>query len=102
LQVIGDIDDCTLLHRQELQIKILKKLRHNARSLETWMRKFEDQIRVCEAMKCALTDVHYKTYFMENINLKIFDNTLQLWHNEVTQKHLPKIYTEIKEYIHIE
>jgi hypothetical protein len=79
LQVIGDIDDCTLLRRQELQIEILKKLRHDVGTLETWMRKFEVQIRVCEAVRCALTDVHYKTYFMENLNPKIFEDTLQLW-----------------------
>jgi hypothetical protein len=79
LQVIGDVDDCTLLRRQELQIEILKKLKHESGSLETWMRKFEDQIRVCEAVKCTLTDVHYKTYFMENLNARIFEDTLQIW-----------------------
>jgi hypothetical protein len=84
LQVIGDIDDCTLLRRQELQIEILKKLRHDVGTLETWIRKFEDQIRVCEAMRCALTDVHYNAYFMENLNPKIFEDILQLWPNEVT------------------
>jgi hypothetical protein len=39
LQVIGDVDDCTLLWRQELQIEIFKKLKHEAGSLETWMRE---------------------------------------------------------------
>jgi hypothetical protein len=36
---------------------------------------------------------------MENLNPKIFEDTLQLWRNEVTQKNLPRTYTEIKEYI---
>ena len=98
LQVVGNVDDCTLLRRQELQIDILKKLKHEVRSLETWMRKFEDQIRVCEAIKCALTDVHFKTYFMENLNAKIFEDIMQIWHNEVTRKNLTKPCTEIKEY----
>jgi hypothetical protein len=30
LQVVGDVDDCMLLQRQELQIEILKKLKHEA------------------------------------------------------------------------
>ena len=77
----------------------MKKLKHEAGSLETWMRKFEDQIRVCEAVKCTLIEVHYKTYFMENFNTKIFEDTLQLWRNEVTRKNLPKTYAKVKEYI---
>jgi hypothetical protein len=91
LQVIGDVDDCTLPRRQELLIEIVKKLRHDAGTLETWMRKFEDQIRVCEAIRCALTDVHYKTYFMENLNPKIFEDTLQLWRNEVKERTYQKL-----------
>ena len=68
---------------------------------DLWKRGCEnsDQIRVCEAVKCALTEVHYKTYFMENLNANIFEDTLQHWRNEVTRRNLPKTYAEIKEYI---
>ena len=78
LQEVGNVDDCTLLRRQEL---------------------LEDQIRVCEAIKCVLTDVNFKTYFMENLNAKIFEDIMQIWHNEVTRKNLSKTYAEIKEYV---
>ncbi len=99
VKVVSYVDECTLLQRQVLQIVILKNLKHESGSLEAWMRKLKDQIRVCGAVKCTLTDVHYKTYFMENLNTKIFEDILQIWHNEVIRKNVPKTHSEIKEYV---
>jgi hypothetical protein len=40
--------------------------------------KFEDQLEVCDALGCKVTDHTKRLYLMENLNTKIFEQTLLL------------------------
>jgi len=73
LHVDQAVDDTAMLQRQEMQLEKLKKLKHESGSLEKWLLKFEDQLEVCDALGCKVTDHTKRLYLMENLNSKIFD-----------------------------
>jgi hypothetical protein len=89
LQVDVAVDETTVLQRQDMQLKKLKKLKHECGSLEKWIVKFKDQLNVCQALGCTNTDKTKGLYFMENLNNKIFEQTLLLWKNTLTRTSFP-------------
>ena len=92
LHVDQAVDDTAMLQRQEMQLEKLKRLKHESGSLEKWLLKFEDQLEVCDALGCKVTDHTKRLYLMENLNSKIFEQTLMLWKSTLQghpfQQHL--------------
>jgi hypothetical protein len=76
LHVDQAVDDTTMLQRQEIQLEKLKKLKHESGSLEKWLLKFEDQLEVCDALGCKVTDHTKRLYIMENLNSRFLNKHL--------------------------
>ena len=76
LQVDAAVDETAVLQRQERQLDKLKTTKHEFGLLEKWIMKFEDQLDICDALQCNVLDSTKRLYFMENLNLKIFEQTI--------------------------
>ncbi len=79
LQVDAAVDDTAELQRQEKQMEKLKNTKHEYGSLEKWIMRYEDQLNICDALQCNLSDKTKRLYFTENLNTKIFKHTLTEW-----------------------
>ena len=99
LHVDQAVDETAMLQRQEMQLEKLKKLKHESGSLEKWLMKFEDQLEVCDALGCKVTDHTKRLYLMENLNTKIFEQTLLLWKSTLTRSSFPTTFAELKAHI---
>jgi hypothetical protein len=94
-----NVDETTILERQEKTIKKLKNLKHEQGSIQVWLQKFDDAIKECETMGATVTDEMKRIYLMKNINEKIFELTLVLWQGVLTRKSFPDKYDTLKAYI---
>ena len=99
LQVDAAVDDTAVLQRQEKQLEKLKATKHEYGSLERWILRFEDQLDICDALQCNVTDNTKRLYFMENLNPKIFEQTILMWKSTLTRASFPKKYDELKTHI---
>ena len=99
LQVDAGVDETAVLQRQEKQLEKLKTTKHEFGSLEKWILRFEDQLDICDALQCNVTDNTKRLYFMENLNPKIFEQTLIEWKSTLTRASFPKKYEELKTHI---
>ena len=68
-------------------------------SLQSWLQRFDDAIKECETLGATLTDEMQRTYLMQNINEKIFEQTLLLWRGVLTRSTFPQTYDALKAYI---
>ncbi len=66
------VDKTTILQRQDMQLNKLMKLKHVYCSLEKCIMKLKNQSDVCQALGCTINDKTKCSYFMENLNSKIF------------------------------
>jgi len=96
LHVVQAVDETVMLQSQEMQFK---KLKHESGSLEKWLIKFEDQLEVCDVLGCEVTDHTKRLYLMENLNAKIFEQTLLLWKSTLTRSSFPTTFAELKAHI---
>lgn len=69
---------------------------------EKWLLKFEDQLEVCDALGCKVTEHSKRLYLMENLNTKIFEQTLVLWKSTLTRSTFPTKFAELKPHISYE
>jgi hypothetical protein len=81
-----NVDETTILERQKKTINKLKNMKHEQGSIQVWLQKFDDTIEECEMMGATVTDEMKRIYLMKNINEKIFEQTLILWHGILTRK----------------
>jgi hypothetical protein len=72
------VDDTTILEHQEKAITELKNMKHKQGSIQVWLQKFDDAIEECETIGAMVTDEMKHIYLMENVNEKIFEQTLVL------------------------
>jgi hypothetical protein len=93
------VDDTTILERQEKAIAKLKNIKHKHGSIQVWLQRFDDAIEECETMGAAVTDEIKCIYLMKNVNKKIFEQTLILWHGVLTRKSFPDKYDTLKAYV---
>jgi hypothetical protein len=93
------VDATTILERQEKAINKLKNLKHEHGSLQLWLQRFDDAIKECETMGATVTDDMKRIYLMQNVNEKIFEQTLILWRGVLTRKSFPNTYDALKAYI---
>jgi hypothetical protein len=93
------VDETTILECQEKAINKLKSLKHEQGSIQVWLQKFDDAIEECETMGATVTDKMKRIYLMNNINEKIFEQTLILWQGVLTRKTFPDKYNTLKAYI---
>jgi hypothetical protein len=96
--------DCTveataILERQEKAIQKLKTMKHETGSLQMWLQRFDDAIEECETLGATLTDEMQRAYLMQNLNEKIFEQTLLLWIGVLTITSFPQTYDALKAYI---
>jgi hypothetical protein len=61
--------------------------------------KFEDQLEVCDALGCKVSDQTKRLYLMENLNTKFFEQTLLLWKSTLTRSSFPTTFAELKAHI---
>jgi hypothetical protein len=99
LQVDAAVDATAELQRQEKQMEKLKNTKHEFGSLEKWIMRYEDQLDICDALQCNVSDMMKRLYFMENLNPKNFEQTLIEWKSTFTRASFPKTYDEIKTHI---
>jgi hypothetical protein len=93
------VDATTILERQEKAINKLKNLKHEHGSLQMWLQRFDDAIKECEIICATVTDDMKRIYLMQNVNEKIFEQTLILWRGVLTRKSFPNTYDALKAYI---
>lgn len=74
----------------------LKNLKHESGSLQTWLQKFDDAVEECETMGVVITDETKRIYLMKNLNKKIFEQTLVLWHGVLTRATFLQLYDACK------
>ena len=92
LQVDVAVDETSVLQRQEKQLEKLKATKHDFGSLEKWIIRFEDQLDICDALQCNVTDSKKRLHFMENLNPKNFEQTILMWKSTLTRASFPKMY----------
>jgi hypothetical protein len=97
LQVDAAIDETAVLQRQEKQLEKLKTMKHEFGMLEKWIMQFEDQLDVCDALQCKVSDNTKRLFFMENLNPRIFEQTIIMWKSTLTRASFPKTYQEAKD-----
>ena len=93
------VDETTILEHQEKAVAKLKNTKHEQASIQVWIQKFDDAIEECETMVATVTDEMKRIYWMKNLNEKIFEQTLVLWHGVLTRKSFPDKYDTWKAYI---
>jgi hypothetical protein len=93
------VDETTILERQEKAITKLKNMKHEQGSIQVWLQKFDDAIEECETMGATVTDKMKRIYLMNNVNEKIFEQTLVLWRGVLTRKSFPAKYDTLKAYV---
>jgi hypothetical protein len=64
-----------------------------------WLQRFDDAIEECETLGATLTDEMQRAYLMQNLNEKIFEQTLLLWRGVLTRTSFPQTYDALKAYI---
>jgi hypothetical protein len=64
-----------------------------------WLQRFDDSIEECETMGATVTDNMKRIYLMQNVNERIFEQTLVLWRVVLTHKSFPNTYDALKAYI---
>jgi hypothetical protein len=99
LQLDAAVDETAVLQRQEKQLERLKAIKHDFRLLEKWIIRFEGQLDICDALQCNITDSMKRLYFMENLNPKIFDQTIIMWKSTLTRMAFQNTYSELKTHI---
>jgi len=72
-----NVDETTILERQEKTINKLKNMKHEQGSIQVWLQKFDDAIKECEMMGATVTDEMKRIYLMKNINEKIISGQIQ-------------------------
>ena len=51
---------------------------------------------ICDALQCNVKDSTKRFYFMENLNPKIFEQTILMWKSTLTRAVFPKSHRMIK------
>ncbi len=74
-------------------------MKHETGSLQMWLQWFDDAIEECETLGTTLTDEMQRAYLMQNLNEKIFEQTLLLWRGVLTRTSFPQMYDALKVYI---
>ena len=77
----------------------LKDTKHEFGSLQKWIVRYKDQLDICDAPQCNVSDKTKCLYFMENLSPKIFEQTLIEWKSTLTRASFPKTYDKIKTHI---
>jgi hypothetical protein len=84
------VDATAILERQEKAIQKLKTMKHESGSIQMWLQKFDDAIEECETLGATLTDEMQRACLMQNLNEKIFEQTLLLWRGVLTRSTFPQ------------
>jgi hypothetical protein len=74
-------------------------MKHETGSLQAWLQRFDDAIEECETLGATLTDEMQRAYLMQNLNEKIYEQTLLLWRGVLTRTSFPQTYDALKGYI---
>ncbi len=61
-----------------------------------------DAIKECKMMGVTITEEMKRIYCMMNVNEKIFEQTLVLWHGILTRKLFPDNHDALKAYVMLE
>jgi hypothetical protein len=93
------VDETTILEWQEKSITKLKNMKHEQGSIQVWLQQFNDGIKECETMGATISNELKCIYLMQNINKKIFEQTLILWRGVLARKTFLDKNDTLKAYI---